>query len=96
MDEVPTKSGIELERDEQGRLKPGQQSLNPAGRPKGKTLKEFARDYFLLKSEEEKREYIENLETKRPGFIWEMAEGRAKQDLDIKGEVTSKVVKIDE
>jgi hypothetical protein len=78
-----------------GTFGPGN-NANPAGRPKGKTLKEFAREYFLLKTEEEKKAYIEKLEDKRPGFIWEMAEGRAKQDMDIKGEVSAKIVLIDE
>ena len=63
-------------------------SGNPAGRPKGKTLKEYARDYFLMKTEEEKREYLEKLEEKKPGFIWEMAEGRAKQDVDIDASIS--------
>lgn len=66
------------------------------GRPPGKTMKEFARDWFLLKSQEEKIEYITKLEEKRPGFAWEMGEGKAKQDLDLKGEMISKVISVDE
>ena len=59
------------------------QSGNPAGRPKGKTLKEYARDYYMLKTEEEKKLYIEELEKKIPGFAWRMAEGNPHQTSDI-------------
>lgn len=69
-------------RNPDGTFKPGV-SGNPAGRPKGKTLKEYARDWFLNKTEEEKKAYIEKLEDKRPGFAWEMAEGKAKQDTEV-------------
>lgn len=53
------------------------------GRPAGKTMKEYAREYFMLKSDVEKRAYIENLEEKKPGFAWTMGEGNPKQDTDI-------------
>jgi len=71
-------------------------SGNPAGRPKGQTLKEFARNWYLNKTDEEKKKYLENLEEKRPGFAWEMCEGKAKQDVELSGEVKSKIVKLDE
>lgn len=66
------------------------------GRPKGKTMKEYARDWFEKKSDNEKDEYIKKLEERRPGFAWEMGEGKAKQDVDLKGEMVSKVLSIDE
>jgi hypothetical protein len=78
--EVPEK--LDSIRDELGRIKPGH-SLNPNGRPKGKTLKEFARDWYMLKSEDEKRQYIEDLEQKRPGFAWVMAEGNPESKTDV-------------
>lgn len=53
------------------------------GRPKGKTMKEFAREYFMLKSDAEKIAYIENLEEKKPGFAWSMGEGNPATNTDI-------------
>ena len=82
-------------RNEDGTFKPGV-SGNPHGRPKGKTLKEYARDWYLNKTEEEKKQYLERLEEKRPGFAWEMAEGKPKQDMEVKAELTSKVIAADD
>lgn len=56
------------------------QSGNPKGRPKTKTLKEFARD-FLASMDDETR--IEYLKTVDPKIVWEMAEGRARQETDV-------------
>lgn len=69
------------------------QSGNPAGRPKGKTLKEFARGLLEDMSDEDKAKFLKKID---PRIIWEMSEGKAKQDLDVKGEITSKVVKLNE
>jgi len=55
-------------------------SGNPHGRPKGKTLKEYARDWFFTLDDAGKLEYMLNLEEKRPGFAWTMAEGQATTD----------------
>ncbi len=85
----------EINRNPDGTFPPGV-SGNPNGRPKGKTLKEFAREWFLNKTEEEKKAYIEKLEEKRPGFAWEMSEGKAKQDVSLEAEFTSKVIRLDE
>lgn len=72
----------EIKREENGRLLPGHGLISP-GRPKGKTLKEFARDFYMLKSDKEKEEYIAKVEEKRPGFAWEMAEGKAAQGIGL-------------
>ena len=60
-------------------------SGNPAGRPKGKSLKEFVRGYLESLSEEDKLEYISKIPKE---MVWKMAEGNPKQDTDItsKGE----------
>jgi hypothetical protein len=69
-------------RNEKGQLLPGQ-TANPLGRPKEKTLKEYAREYYSLKTLEEKRAYIEWLDEKKPGFAWTMAEGNPSNDVNV-------------
>lgn len=70
-------------------LKPYQykkgQSGNPGGRPKGISLKEYARNKLLSMTEDEREEFFNGLSK---DTIWEMAEGKPKQDTDLtsKGE----------
>lgn len=52
------------------------QSGNPNGRPKGKTLKEFAREYLESLPDDEKLEYLASLPT---DIVWKMAEGNPHQ-----------------
>lgn len=61
------------------------QSGNLNGRPKGKTLKEFAREYLENLPDDEKVEYLASLPTE---IVWKMAEGNAATTTDItsKGE----------
>jgi len=61
--------------------KPGQ-SGNPAGRPPGKTMKEYARDYLKGMNEAERLNFMKKL---KPVDIWQMAEGKPKQDLGLEG-----------
>ncbi len=56
------------------------QSGNPAGRPKGKTMKEYARELLERQTEEERQEFLHGLPKE---VIWKMAEGNPKQDTDI-------------
>lgn len=69
------------------------QSGNPKGRPKEKTLKEFARQFLANMSEEARIEYLKSVD---PKIVWEMSEGKPKQDLDITGEIKSKIIRTDE
>lgn len=69
------------------------QSGNPKGRPKGKTAKERAQEYLVTMTDEEFEAFLEGIDKKT---IWEMAEGKAKQDVDFKGEMVSKIVSVDE
>jgi len=57
-------------------------SGNPAGRPKGKSLKEFAREYLMSLPEEEKLAYLDKLPK---DVVWKMAEGNPKQDTELGG-----------
>lgn len=62
------------------------QSGNPAGRPKGKTMKEYARELLERQTEDERQEFLNGLPKE---VIWKMAEGNPKQETDneIKGTI---------
>lgn len=51
------------------------------GRPKGKTLKEFARLYLMTLPDDEKMKYLSELPK---DVVWKMAEGMPKQDTETK------------
>ena len=59
------------------------QSGNPAGRPKGKTLKEWCREFLMSMSEEARLEFIKSIDGKE---VWKMAEGLPQQDITSGGE----------
>lgn len=69
------------------------QSGNPGGRPKGKSLKTFAREILEAMPDDMKADFLKELE---PKVIWEMAEGKPKQDMEVSGELTSKIISVDE
>ena len=56
------------------------QSGNPNGRPKGKTLKEFAREYLQSLPDDRKIEYLATLPEE---IVWKMAEGNPATATDI-------------
>ncbi len=71
------------------RIKPWQfkkgQSGNPNGRPPGKSLKERAKAMLNAMTEEEEQAFLEGIDKRT---IWEMAEGKARQDMEVKGNLT--------
>lgn len=69
------------------------QSGNPKGRPPGKSIKERAKAMLNSMNDDEFEDFLHGLDKKT---IWEMAEGKPKQDLDIQGEITSKIINVDE
>lgn len=67
-------------------FKPGK-SGNPKGRPKGPTLKEWARQQLMKMNDEERIEFLKRLPAE---VIWKMAEGNphSTQDTTVEGEIT--------
>lgn len=76
--EKPPKTGIK--RDEKGRIVRGSAAINPAGRPPGPTLKEFARRMLMTMDDEEKLAYLRQLP---PEIVWKMAEGNPHTTNDV-------------
>lgn len=70
---------------------PGQ-SGNPSGRPKG-TMKDYLRRKFMDMPDEEKEEFVEKVSHE---MQIKFAEGMPKQDVEMSGELTSKVISVDE
>lgn len=70
-------------------------SGNPAGRPKGKSLKEFWRQRFANMTDEEKAEFSLKVD---PKLLWLMAEGNPAQssEHEVKGELIVRLINYDE
>lgn len=60
-------------------------SGNPMGRPPGRSLKDRAKAYLSGLTDEEAIEFFEGMNKKD---VWEMAEGKAKQDTNLTGNLT--------
>lgn len=58
------------------------QSGNPAGRPPGTSLKEYAKKYLAGMTDEERIEFFEGIDKHK---IWEMAEGKPEAVAEVKG-----------
>ena len=63
------------------------QSGNPTGRPKGKSLKEYAKEKLAAMTYEEREEFLDGLNKE---IIWKMSEGNP----DTKSDITSAGEKI--
>lgn len=61
------------------------QSGNLKGRPKGKSMKEYSREYLESMTDEERQEFLAG---QPKADIWKMAEGSPHQTQDTKVEVT--------
>lgn len=79
------KARIKPARDEMGRLLPGQVSLNPEGRPKGKTIKERVREY-LEQHPDDMNAFVTHFIKDNRELAWQMLEGRPQQDITSAGE----------
>lgn len=60
------------------------QSGNLKGRPKGKTMKEWAREYLERMTDEERDEFMEGIPKE---VIWKMSEGNPAQENKIEGKL---------
>ena len=69
------------------------QSGNPSGRPAGKSLKEYAKEMLAAMDDEERQVFLHGIPKET---IWKLAEGNPKQDMDVSGEVTSKIIRLEE
>ena len=68
------------------------QSGNPKGRPKGSfSLKTYAKHMLEEMTDEQRQEFLDGVDKR---IVWEMAEGKAKQDIDANVEVITKVIDI--
>ena len=67
------------------------QSGNPSGRPKGMSLKEWAKNYLASLTDDERLEYLEGL---NKGTVWKMAEGapETRSDITSGGETINQVL----
>lgn len=68
------------------------QSGNPGGRPKN-TLKEYAKQKIANMTEQEREDFLNGIDKR---IIWEMAEGKAKQDLDVTTDGQPMIIRINE
>jgi hypothetical protein len=75
--ETPNK--LDVKRRSNGTFEKGQVA-NPNGRPKGKTLKEFAREFLMNMTDAEKSAWLKGLS---PEIVWRMAEGNPHQTQDM-------------
>jgi ribosomal protein L31E len=57
---------------------------NPKGRPKGKTMKEFAREFLLKMSDDEKVKWLKSL---GQDIVWKMAEGNPPDDITVRATI---------
>lgn len=58
------------------------ESGNLQGRPKGKTMKEFAREFLMAMSDEKKLKFLNSLSK---DVVWKMAEGNPESSTEISG-----------
>lgn len=68
-------------------------SGNPAGRPKGQSLKEFWKERLAQMTPEEKLEFSKAV---GKDTVWKMSEGMPKADIEVSGELTSKIIRLNE
>jgi hypothetical protein len=92
MEEEPKKLD-DIWRNEDGTFKKGHPPTSE-GRPKGKTLKQFAADFLAGLPEEQKTKFLSIL---NPEIVWKMAEGQPAQGVEHSGKDGKEIIiKFDE
>lgn len=68
---------------------------NPGGpgRPRGKSLKEYSREYLASMTDEERMEFLEGLPKET---VWKMAEGNPATNMDITTEGKPMIIRLNE
>lgn len=70
------------------------QSGNLKGRPKGTySLKTYAKQMLENMTDEQRQDFLNGIDKKT---IWEMSEGKPKQDLEVDATVITRIVSTDE
>lgn len=98
MDDEENKTGLQSKSSRTEHLKPWQfkpgQSGNPSGKKEGTvSLKTYAKNMLQEMNEEQRQEFLKGIDKKT---IWEMAEDKPGQGVQVSGELTSKVISVDE
>lgn len=90
MNELETTSP-KVERDKLGRILPGQESLNPNGRPVGSiSIKDRLRNY-LEENPDKMAEFVNYFAKESRELAWQMLEGKPPQDITSGGEKIQQV-----
>ncbi len=92
MSEQLDSTSPKVERDASGKILPGQESLNPKGRPKGSiSIKDQVRK-FLENNPNEVEEIVKHFVKNNRELMWQMLEGRPQQDVTSDGEAIQPVL----
>ena len=85
---TPDLTSEELARDDKGRLLPGQDSLNPEGRPKGSFSLKTRVIKYLEDNPENLQEVVQSLakDEEYRALLFQMIDGRPQQDVTTGGE----------
>lgn len=92
MEDEPVKAVDNRQPD--GKFGPGN-NANPAGRPKGKTLKEYQAEQFRAMSDEQKEDFLKEIQKSER---WRMAEGNPpqKNETEVSGNITINRINFDD
>ena len=89
---------MEENEEKQSNTRPWLYKKGQSGNPKGKkpgtlSMKTYVKNKLLSMTEEEREVFLEGVDKKT---IWEMSEGKAKQDVEVGGEVVTRIISADE